>query len=153
MLIPERLGACAAATRSLRLAVLLGTTLATFAVAAPAHRAQPASAVDARALASLKELDPVARLEQRCDMEAMARIDRDKKGYAPERVVAAATADSKVQGDSLIGEGAAVRSKGKWYRLSFVCKTSADHMQVQSFDYKIGDQIPKESWAQYNLYD
>ena len=48
---------------------------------------------------------------------------------------------------------AAVRSKGKWYRLSFVCKTSADHMSVLSFDYKIGDAIPKEHWEEYNLFD
>ena len=30
-------------------------------------------------------------------MEAMARIDRDKKGYSPERVVAAATADTVIR--------------------------------------------------------
>jgi hypothetical protein len=83
----------------------------------------------------------------------MARIDRDKKGYSPERVVASATADTAVEGDALVGKGAAVRSKGKWFRLSFVCKTSADHMKVLSFDYQIGDAIPKESWEQFNLFD
>jgi hypothetical protein len=112
-----------------------------------------ASTIDAGALASLKKLDPGARLEQRCDMEAMARIDRDKKGYSPERVVASATADTAVEGDALVGKGAAVRSKGKWYHLSFVCKTSTDHMKVLSFDYQIGGAIPKESWEQYNLFD
>ncbi len=112
-----------------------------------------AATVDASALAGLKNLDLGTRLEQRCDIEAMARIDHDKKGYAPERVVAAATADTKVDGDSLQGRGAAVRSKGKWYSLTFVCKTSADHMQVLSFDYQIGDLIPKEKWEEYNLFD
>ena len=112
-----------------------------------------ASPVDTAALASLKTLDLGTRLEQRCDMEAMARIGSDKKGYSPERVVAAATADTKIQGNSLEGKGAAVRSKGKWYHLSFVCKTSADHMNVLSFDYQIGAAIPKESWNRYNLFD
>ena len=123
------------------------------ALAAISQVALAASTIDAGALASLKKLDPGARLEQRCDMEAMARIDRDKKGYRPERVVASATADTSVDGDALVGKGAAVRSKGNWYRLSFVCKTSADHMKVLSFDYQIGDAIPKESWEQFNLFD
>jgi hypothetical protein len=127
--------------------------VAAIALAAVSHAAFAASTIDAGALASLKKLDPGARLEQRCDMEAMARIDHDKKGYQPERVVASATADTTVDGDALVGKGAAVRSKGKWYRLSFVCKTSSDHMSVLSFDYKIGDAIPKESWEEYNLFD
>ena len=127
--------------------------VAASALAAISHAAIAASTIDAGALASLKKLDPGARLEQRCDMEAMARIGHDKKGYSPERVVAGATSDATAQGDSLEGKGAAVRSKGKWFRLSFVCKTSAGHMSVLSFDYQIGDAIPKESWEQFNLFD
>ena len=30
--------------------------------------------------------------------------------------------------------------------------TAPDHMQVLSLRYKIGDKIPEEEWAQYNLY-
>ena len=112
-----------------------------------------AAKLDAGAIASLKKLDPGTRLEQRCDMEAMARIQKDKKGYAPERVVASASSESVADGNLLKGAGAAVRSKGKWYRLSFTCKTSADHLDVLSFDYEIGDAIPKESWEEYNLFD
>jgi hypothetical protein len=133
--------------RTLRFGVVASMLIAISQVAIAA------STIDAGALASLKKLDPGARLEQRCDMEAMARIGQDKKGYSPERVVAGATSDPAVQGDSLEGKGAAVRSKGKWYHLSFVCKTSADHMKVLSFDYQIGDAIPKEHWEQYNLFD
>ena len=96
---------------------------------------------------------PIVNVEDWDINRPMARIDHDKKGYSPERVVAAATADTKVDGDSLLGRGAAVRSKGKWYSLSFVCKTSADHMQVLSFDYQIGAPIPKEKWEEYNLFD
>ncbi len=115
--------------------------------------ATSAFALDAAIVKGLRELDLGARLEQRCDYEAMLRIAKDKKGYRPDRVVAGATAEAKVEGDQIQGEGAAFRSKGKWYRLSYVCKTSDDHMDVLDFDYQIGDAIPEDKWDQYGLWE
>jgi Domain of Unknown Function (DUF930) len=127
--------------------LILGSALAA------ASLATPSVALEAAIVKGLKELDLGARLEQRCDIEAMNRIAKDKKGYRPERVVAGATAEAKVDGDSLMGDGAAFRSKGKWYRLSYACKTTADHMDVLDFNYKIGDAIPESDWQKYDLWD
>lgn len=55
-------------------------------------------------------------------------------------------------GDTLKALGAAFRSKGSWYAFTFVCKGSADHLGVRSFEYRIGDIIPKSKWADYDLW-
>ncbi len=115
--------------------------------------AWPALALDAAIVKGLRELDLGARLEQRCDYEAMQRIAHDQKKYSPDRVVAGATEATEVDGDLLTGDGAAFRSKGKWYSLSFVCKTSDDHMDVLDFSYRIGDLIPEDKWEEYGLWD
>lgn len=127
-------------------------TLALAFVAAP-PLAPPSFALDAAIVRGLKELDLGTRLEQRCDYEAMTRIAKDKKNYRPDRVVAEATAAATVEGDTFEGAGAAFRSKGEWYSLSYTCKTSDDHMNVLSFDYKIGAPIPKDRWNDYGLWD
>ena len=113
----------------------------------------PAFALDAAIVKGLLELDMGARLEQRCDYEAMLRIARDQKRFSPDRVVAGAMEAAKADGDVLSGDGAAFRSKGKWYGLSYVCKTSDDHMNVLDFDYRIGDLIPEDKWEEYGLWD
>jgi len=115
--------------------------------------ASPGHALEAAIVKGLRELDLSARLEQRCDIEAMNRISHDMKTYRPDRVVAGATAATKVDGDSLVGDGAAFRSKGKWYRLSYVCKTSDDHLDVIDFSYEVGDAIPESDWEKYELWD
>ena len=53
----------------------------------------------------------------------------------------------------MTGNGGAMRSRDKWYQFSFTCATTPDHLQVKSFDYKIGKSIPKEQWASLNLYE
>ncbi len=47
----------------------------------------------------------------------------------------------------MTGNGGAMRSRDKWYQFSFTCVTTSDHLQVKSFNYKIGKPIPKEQWA------
>jgi len=113
----------------------------------------PANALDARMKAGLLQLDPETRLEQRCDAEVLDRIAHEDKRFDPDRVVAYATQEPKVQGDEIKTRGGAFRSKGEWYHVAYKCLTAADHMQVLSLRYKIGEKIPEEQWAQYNLYD
>ena len=142
----------AIAYRALARRRCVAPSLAVVALVAP-MLATPAFALDAAIARGLRELDLGARLEQRCDLEAMDRIARDKKDFRPDRVVASATTDARADGDELRGEGAAVRSRGKWYRLSYVCKTSDDHMDVVDFDYKIGESIPKAQWESLGLWE
>lgn len=111
----------------------------------------PALAEDPRAEQKLKLLDPSARFEQVCDLEAMKNIAKDKT-YRPEHTVMSALDSPKIDGLTMRGNGAAFRSKGKWYRFSFSCETDADHMKVLTFSFKIGDAIPNDQWEPHGLW-
>jgi hypothetical protein len=82
-----------------------------------------------------------ARFEQLCDVEAMEQIARSGDAFRPERAVAYATSDVKVDGNLMIAEGAAFLSEGQWYRLSFRCETTPDHSKVVSFDFATGGVV------------
>jgi Domain of Unknown Function (DUF930) len=110
-----------------------------------------AFANDSKIERMLQQLDPDARFEQVCDLEAMHRIGKDKV-YRPERTIVSALADPKVSDATMTGSGGAFKSKGQWYRFSFTCKTSADHMQVTSFSYQVGEAIPPEQWEKSGLW-
>jgi hypothetical protein len=101
---------------------------------------------------SLQMLAPSERLEQICDFTAMTRIRKDSSAFRPDRAVANATADPQNNDDTLVAKGAAFRSRGKWYALSFVCKGAPDHMAVLTFHYTIGEEIPEAKWASDNLW-
>ena len=110
-----------------------------------------AFANDSKVERMLQQLDPDARFEQVCDLEAMKVISKDK-AYQPERTIVSALAVPRVAGTTMSGTGGAFRSKGKWYQFSFRCETSADHMKVQGFSFKIGDPIPEERWEKSGLW-
>jgi hypothetical protein len=112
----------------------------------------PSLAFDARAYASLRQLDPAMRLEQVCDMEAMDRIGREDRRFHPDRAKSNVIVPPEHLGDLLKAEGAAFRSNGRWYALSFVCDASPDHLKVTSFNYRIGDLIPNSKWDDYGLW-
>jgi len=124
---------------------------AVLALALLAPGATVASAIDAKVERMLQQLDPGARFEQVCDLEAMQRIGKDKS-YRPERTIVSALADPKVSDVTMTGKGGAFKSKGQWYQFSFTCKTSPDHMQVQSFSYQVGAPIPQEQWEKSGLW-
>ncbi|HWP15526.1 MAG TPA: DUF930 domain-containing protein [Xanthobacteraceae bacterium] len=124
---------------------------AVFALGLLAPGVTVASAIDAKVERMLKQLDPDARFEQVCDLEAMHRIGKDKV-YRPERTIVSALADPKVSDATMTGTGGAFKSKGQWYQFSFTCKTSPDHMQVLSFSYQVGEPIPPEQWEANGLY-
>jgi hypothetical protein len=112
---------------------------------------EPAFANDSKVERMLQQLDPDARFEQVCDLEAMRHISKDK-AYRPERTIVSALANPQVAGTTMSGAGGAFLSKGKWYQFSFKCETSSDHMTVQTFSFKIGDPIPAEQWEKSGLW-
>ena len=100
---------------------------------------------------SLRALAPSARLEQICDYTAMTKI-RSAGEHRPDRAVGYAISEGKITDNTLVADGAAFRSRKKWYRLSYTCKTTPDRMKVLSFDFKIGSEIPEEKWSAYGLW-
>ena len=127
--------------------------IALFALALAPFCASPALALDARIRGQLEKLTPEERLEQRCDMEAMDRIGVGKGGFRPDKVIAYAFGDPKLDGTTFKTKGAVFRSKGEWYRLSYKCEASEDRLEVNGFKYRIGEQVPHEEWAAHYLYD
>ena len=111
----------------------------------------PVLANDARVERMLRQLDPDARFEQVCDLEAMRRIGKDKT-YRPERSIVGALELPKVINTTMSGNGGAFKSKGQWYQFSFQCETTADHMKVQTFSFQIGEPIPPEKWETNGLW-
>lgn len=113
----------------------------------------PAHALDSRIVRQLKALSPDERQEQRCDIEAMARIAKEQKGFRPDKVIAYTFSDPVEQGDMFKAPGAAFRSAGDWYRLKFKCETSDRGLAIESFQYKIGSKVPRNEWEEHYLYD
>ncbi|MGN8023215.1 DUF930 domain-containing protein [Phyllobacterium sp. 22229] len=110
-----------------------------------------AKAMDSTEAEELEGLSPETRLEQRCDLEAMERIHHDPVKLVPDELVAYAFKEPLVTGDKIQSTGAAFRSKGEWYHLSYTCTTSPDHMTVLTFQYAIGQMVPHSEWAQHYL--
>jgi hypothetical protein len=68
-----------------------------------------------------------------------------------DRVIAYAFAETQVNGTEVVAPGAIARSRGKWYRLSFHCKTTEDGLGIVSFDHELGPEVP--DWDQSKLAD
>lgn len=112
----------------------------------------PALAMDQSLVRQFEKLDPQTRLEQRCDTEAMERINADKSTFKPDKVIAYTFAEPVMKEDKMKAPGAVFRSKGEWYKLKFKCLTDAEHLDILSFEYKIGELVPRDSWDEFFLY-
>lgn len=110
------------------------------------------ASAESRLERTLKMLTPTDRMAQLCDFTAMTSIRKDNRQYRPDRAVANARIDVKIIGDTIEAKGGAFRSRGKWYAMSYTCKTNAEHLSVLSFTYKVGAEIPQEKWAAYGLW-
>jgi Domain of Unknown Function (DUF930) len=110
----------------------------------------PAVAKSSRSDQMLK-LDPATRVEQRCDARAMGIVGREHKGYRPDEFVAYAFADPVMRGTHIKAPGGAIRSGGKWYKLSYMCETSSDGLEIKSFSYQLGAEVPRSEWDAHYL--
>jgi hypothetical protein len=119
-------------------------TLASFVALSPTYAAS--SRTD-----QMLKLSPETRLEQRCDARAMGAVGREHKGYKPDEFVAYAFADPVIRGNQIKAPGGAVRSGGKWYKLSYVCETTPDGLEVKSFAYQLGAEVPRSEWDKHYL--
>ena len=129
------------------------------APAAPAM-VRPSQLLSARALAdprsreaaqALSQLSPDDRIEQLCDTEAMDQLHALDKDIEPDRLIAYAMAQTRLDGTLLQADGAAFRSRGQWYRLKFRCAVTADFAKVVSFEFLAGEAVPRSQWSSHNL--
>lgn len=91
------------------------------------------------------------RAEQLCGLEAMSQIHAWKSDFEPDRVTAYAKGATKLVGRALIADGAAFRSKRRWYDLNFRCELSPDQAAVVAFAFRVGDPVPRSQWAKLGL--
>lgn len=97
------------------------------------------------------KLSPETRIEQRCDARAMGAVQREHKGFRPDEFVAYAFADPVLRGSKISAPGGAIRSNGKWYRLAYTCETNAEGLDVTSFAYQLGTEVPRQEWDAHFL--
>jgi hypothetical protein len=97
------------------------------------------------------KLTPETRLEQRCNGRAMGAVSREHKGFRPDEFVAYAFGETAIHGAQIRAPGGALRSGGKWYRVSYVCETSPDGLDVKSFSYQLGEIVPRKDWDEHFL--
>ncbi|MFC3694490.1 DUF930 domain-containing protein [Chenggangzhangella methanolivorans] len=112
----------------------------------------PAVALERSLEASLLRLDPETRFHQLCDIETMRRISAANGALHPDRMVMDAEREAELSGDEIIGRGAAIRSGGRWYRLTFRCRATSDRLTVLELNYRIGAAIPESRWDEIGLW-
>lgn len=102
-------------------------------------------------VAMLPKLAPDERVEQLCGLEAMGQIHDWQRDFEPDRVTAYALASTRLSGRVLTAEGAAFRSRRRWYGLRFACTVSPDLKRVTAFAFHVGEPIPRERWEALGL--
>lgn len=102
-------------------------------------------------VALLPRLAPDERVEQLCGLEAMGQIHDWQRDFEPDRVTAYALVGTRLSGRVLTAEGAAFRSRRRWYGLRFACTVSPDLKRVTAFAFHVGEPIPRERWEALGL--
>lgn len=70
----------------------------------------------------LTKISSAERMEQLCVIEAMAQVAAWRSAMRPDRVVPHAISDTKIVGHSLSAGGAALYTKGEWFKFNYKCE-------------------------------
>lgn len=109
----------------------------------------PGSARTFREQLLLLELQ--TRKEQRCAGHTVGSVRREHRGFNPDEMANYAFAPVTVHDRTVTALGAAIRDHGQWYRVSYVCRTTPDGLDIEAFDYSLGEPIPRTEWAAHDL--
>jgi hypothetical protein len=101
---------------------------------------------------SLMKLNPEERAHQICVVKGLETVRRDKRIAKADRLMPDIYKRAHYDGDVVSAKGAAVRSAGRWYALSFSCKVSPDQLKAVDFTFQLGDEIPSDTWAEVGLW-
>jgi hypothetical protein len=99
----------------------------------------------------LAHVEPKTAREQICDLEAILQIGRIEADFAPDAVVAYAMAETRSSADLIVADGAAFRSRGRWYNLKFKCRISERLQRVLAFEFAVGEAVPRADWSAHAL--
>ncbi len=98
-------------------------------------------------------LDPATRVEQACGWEVQQRINKKEGDIHVDRIVSYSFSDASIKGQHVHAPGAAIRSHGKWYHLSFNCRTDQTLVNVDELEFKVGEEVPRSVWVDHYLHD
>ncbi|WP_371742640.1 DUF930 domain-containing protein [Ensifer sp. ENS09] len=104
-----------------------------------------------QALEGLSQLTADERIVQLCNLEAMEQVHRWRVDFNPDLLVAYATSNILLTGRDLRADGAAFRSRGRWFNIKFGCAVAPDIKSVVRFEFQVGDEIPKSEWEAHFL--
>ena len=99
----------------------------------------------------LAHVEPNTALEQICDLEAILQIGRIEADFVPDSVVAYAMGETRISREFIVADGAAFRSRGRWYNLKFRCRISERERRVLAFEFEVGDAVPRVDWSAHAL--
>jgi len=111
------------------------------------------AAARARVDAEMLRLELGTRIEQRCNRRAMGLVRREHWPMNPDEAVARAFAEPEEIGPEVRATGAAIRSRGEWYRIAFDCVTTENGLEIKSFRYSLGAPVPKSEWKDHSLVE
>jgi hypothetical protein len=98
-----------------------------------------------------KRWPPDESVVQLCDIEAMQQIHKWKATLRPDNLVAYAMVEPKVSQCEITADGAAFRARKRWYLVRYKCNADAELNNVQSFEFSVGEEIPKAEWGSHYL--
>ena len=91
------------------------------------------------------------RMEQLCNIEAMAQLRALNPDLEPDLTIAYALAETRMRDASVTADGAAFRSRRQWFVLKYRCDLTVDLARVSAFEFQAGATIPRKDWGRFNL--
>ncbi|MFC2249452.1 DUF930 domain-containing protein [Labrys portucalensis] len=91
------------------------------------------------------------RMEQLCNIEAMAQLRVWNHDLEPDLTIAYARAETRMGDAGITADGAAFRSRKQWFALKYRCDLAADLARVSAFAFQAGATIPRKDWERFNL--
>ncbi len=92
------------------------------------------------------------RAHQACVVKGLDVVRRDKRLAKADRLMPDTLKRAQIDGSVVSAKGAALHVDKHWYALSFECTVSDDQMKALAFTYRLGKEIPPETWEQVGLW-
>ena len=115
---------------------------------AEALLASPAMAGVRRTMGTLAGSEQLIQL---CNIEGLEQLRVALPDLHPDTLVPYAMGDMAQGGLTLIANGAAFRSRRRWFALNFTCEAAPSLRSVTAFAFRVGDEIPESEWDAHGL--
>jgi uncharacterized protein DUF930 len=101
---------------------------------------------------ALLKLAPEERSHQVCILKGLGTVKREARLRRADLLKTSIFSPAVLQGTLLTAKGGAVRTKNRWYAITFTCQLTGDLMKATTFSFELGDEIPKNRWDQLGLW-